>query len=85
MRWPGHVARMGERRGACRALVGKAGGSRPIGRPRRRWEDNIKMDLREVGWGHGLDLSGSRYGQVTGCCECGNETPVFIKCQEIRD
>jgi hypothetical protein len=41
---------MGERRGAYRALVGKPEGSRPLGRPRRRWEDNIKMDLREVGW-----------------------------------
>jgi hypothetical protein len=58
-RWAGHVARMGERRGAYRALVGKPKGRRPLGRPRRRWEDNIKMDLREVGWGHGLDQSGS--------------------------
>jgi hypothetical protein len=45
------VARMGERRGAYRALVGKPEGRRPLWRPRRRWEDNIKMDLREVGWG----------------------------------
>jgi hypothetical protein len=45
---------MGERRGAYRALVGKPEGRRPLGRPRRRWEDNIKMDLREVGWG-GID------------------------------
>jgi hypothetical protein len=45
------VARMGERRGAYRALVGKPEGRRPLGRPRRRWEDNIKLDLREVGWG----------------------------------
>jgi hypothetical protein len=51
LRWAGHVERMGERRGACRALVGKPEGSRPLERPRRRWEDNIKMDLREVGWG----------------------------------
>jgi hypothetical protein len=49
--WAGHVARMGERRGAYRALVGKSEGTRPLGRPRRRWEDNIKMDLRDVGWG----------------------------------
>jgi hypothetical protein len=42
---------MGERRGAYRALVGKPEGRRRLGRPRRRWEDNIKMDLREVGWG----------------------------------
>jgi hypothetical protein len=42
---------MGERRGAYRALVGKPEERRPLGRPRRRWKDNIKMDLREVGWG----------------------------------
>jgi hypothetical protein len=49
MRWMGHVARMGERRGTYKVLVGKPEGRRPLGRPRRRWEDNIKMDLREVG------------------------------------
>jgi hypothetical protein len=59
LRWTGHVARMGERRGAYRALMGKPEGRRPLGRPSRRWEDNIKMDLREAGWGHGLDQSGS--------------------------
>jgi hypothetical protein len=55
LRWAGHTARMGERRGAYRVLVGKPEGRRPLERPRRRWEDNITMDLREVGWGHGLD------------------------------
>ena len=54
MRWAGHVARMGEGRGVCRVLVGKPEGKRPVGRPRRRWEDNIKMDLQEVGCG-GMD------------------------------
>jgi len=49
MRWAGHMARMGEGRGVHMVLVGKAEGKRPLGRPRRRWEDNIKMDLREVG------------------------------------
>jgi len=49
MRWAGHVARMGKRRGVNRVLVGKPEGKRPLGRPRRRWEDNIKMDLQEVG------------------------------------
>ena len=53
MRWAGHVARMGEDRGVHRALVGKPEGKRPLGRPRRRWEDNIKMDLQEVGGGRG--------------------------------
>jgi hypothetical protein len=55
MRWAGHVARMGEERGAYRILVGRPEGRRPLGTPRRRWEDNIKTDLREVGWEHGLD------------------------------
>jgi hypothetical protein len=50
---------MGERSGAFRALVGKPEGRKPLERPRRRWEDNIKIDLREFGWGHGLDQSGS--------------------------
>jgi len=51
MRWAGHVACMGERRGVYRVLVGKPEGKRPLGRPRCRWEDNIKMDLQEVGVG----------------------------------
>ena len=51
MRWAGHVARMGEGRGVHRVLVGKPEGKRPWGRPRLRWVDNIKMDLREVGGG----------------------------------
>jgi hypothetical protein len=51
-RWAGHVARMGEERGECRVLVGKPEGKRPVGRPRRRRVDNIRMDLQEVGWGY---------------------------------
>jgi hypothetical protein len=51
MRWAGHVTRMGERRNACRILVGKPEGKRPLGRPRCRWVDNIKMDLRRLDWG----------------------------------
>jgi hypothetical protein len=53
MRWAGHVARMGVDRGVHRVLVGKPEGKRTLGRPRRRWEDNIKIDLREVGGGRG--------------------------------
>ena len=53
--WAGHVARIGERRGAYRVLVGKPEGKRPFGRTRSRWEDNIKMDLQEEGCG-GMDL-----------------------------
>jgi hypothetical protein len=51
MRWEGHVARMGENRNAYRLPVGKPEGKRPLGRTRRRWVDNIRMDLGEVGWG----------------------------------
>ena len=58
MRWAWHVARMGEKRDVCRVLVGKPEVKRLLGRPRSRWEDNIKMDLQEVGWEHGLDRSG---------------------------
>jgi hypothetical protein len=49
MRWAGHVARMGEGRGVYRVLVGRPEDKRPLGRPRRRWEDDIRMDLREIG------------------------------------
>jgi hypothetical protein len=51
MRWAGHVERMGEGRNVYRVLVGKPEAKRPLGRPRRRWEDGIKTDLREIGWG----------------------------------
>jgi len=53
MRWAGHVAHMGEDRGVHGLLVGKLEGKRPLGRPRRRWEDNIKMDLQELARGRG--------------------------------
>ena len=64
MRWAGHVARMGDDRGVHRLLVGKPEGKRPLGRPRRRWEDNIKMDLQEVGRGRGdwMELTQDRDG-----------------------
>jgi len=52
MRWAGHVARMGEERGVYRVMVGKPEGKRPLGRPRRRWVDNIRMDLQAVGYGY---------------------------------
>ena len=52
--WAGHVVSKGEGRGVYRVLVGKPEGKRPLGRPRRRWEDDIKMDLQEVGYG-GMD------------------------------
>ena len=54
VRWAGHVACIRERKGVYRVLVGKAEGKRPLGRPRRRWEDNIKMNIQKVGLG-GID------------------------------
>jgi hypothetical protein len=66
LRWAGHVARKRERRGAYRALVGKPEGRRPLGRSRRRWEDNIKTDLWEVGWG-GMDWINLASGSI----KCG--------------
>jgi hypothetical protein len=59
MRWAGHVARMGEGRNVYRILVGKLEGKTPLERPILRWEDGIKMDLREIGWGGGVDSPGS--------------------------
>jgi hypothetical protein len=62
MRWAGHVARPGEERGVHRVLVGKPEEKRPLGRPRRRWEDNIKMDSQKVGGGRGywMELAENR-------------------------
>jgi hypothetical protein len=54
MRWTGHIARIGGQNEAYMILVGKPEGKRPLGRPRRRWVDNIKIDLREIGW-DGMD------------------------------
>ena len=57
LKWAGHVARMGESTDAYRIFMWKPEGRRPLGRPRHRWKDNIKIDRREVGWGHVLDRS----------------------------
>jgi hypothetical protein len=54
-------------------LVGKPEGKRPLGRPRRRWKDEIRMDLRGIGWGCALDSTVSGQGPVASCCECGDE------------
>jgi hypothetical protein len=72
---------MGEKRTAYRILVGNPEGKRPLGRPRHRWVDNIKMDLKEIG----LDLSGSGLGPVEGSCEHGNEPLDSIKCWEVLE
>ena len=81
MRLAGHVARMGDERGAYRVLVGKPKGKRPLGRPRRRCVGNIRMDLQEVGCG--LDLAGPGQGQVADACECGNDSSGSIKMRGI--
>jgi hypothetical protein len=62
MRWAGHVARMGEDRKVYKVLVGKSEGKRPLGRPRRRWEDGIRMDLREIGLGVWIGFDWLRTG-----------------------
>jgi hypothetical protein len=62
MRWAGHVALMGELRGAYNILVGRPEGRRPLGRPRRRWEDNIKMYIIEIGFGVWIGFIGLRIG-----------------------
>jgi hypothetical protein len=65
---------MGEERKVYKVLVGNPEGKRPLGRPRRRWEDGIRMDLREI-WlvACGLDSTVLGQGPVAGCCECGDE------------
>jgi hypothetical protein len=74
LRWAGHVARMGEERKVYKVLVGKTEGRRQLGRPRRRWEDGVRMVVREIGLvGCGLDSTGSGQGPVAVCCECGDE------------
>jgi len=85
MNCAGHVARMGDRRGACWGLVEKREWKRPLGKPRRRWETNTKMNPQEVNGKRGLGCSGSGLGQVVGCCECGYEPSGCLKCGEFRD
>jgi hypothetical protein len=80
VRWVGHVARTVELRNWYKILVGKPEGKRPLGRPRRRWEDNTGLNLREMGWGKcELDASGSGQGPVAGYCEQDNEPSGSIK------
>jgi hypothetical protein len=71
----------GEKRVVYRGLTWKPEEKRPLGRPRRRWEDDIKMDIEEVGWEHGLDSFGSVYGELMGC----NENSGSIKSRELLE
>jgi hypothetical protein len=77
MRWAWHVARMGEEIGVYKVLVGKPEGKRLLGRPRRRWKGNIKIDIHEVAYGGWTGSIWLRIG--TGTCECGNEPSGSIK------
>jgi hypothetical protein len=72
----------GKKRNAYNILVGKSEGNTALGRPRRKWEDNIKRDLREILWGS-MDWTELRIGTSGGSCEHGNEPSVSIKCWEI--
>jgi len=78
---------MGEERGVYRVLVGKPEGKRPLGRPRRRWVDNITMDLQEGGCGYmdWIGLAQDRDRWRTHACECGNEPWGSVKCGEFLD
>jgi hypothetical protein len=75
---------MGEKRNMYRLLVGKPEGKRPVGRPRRRWMEKIKMDLLEIGL-NVVDWFGSGQVQVDNSCECGNEPSVSIKFWETTE
>jgi hypothetical protein len=66
-------------------LVGKPDGKRPLERPRRIWEDNIKMDIQAVGYRLWIGLKWLRKGHVAGTCGCGNEPSGSIKCEEFLD
>jgi hypothetical protein len=72
-------------RDVYRVLMGKPEGKRQLGRPRRRWEDNIKMELQEVGCGVWTGFSWLRIETGGGTCECGNEHSGSIKCGKIHD
>jgi hypothetical protein len=75
----------GKKMNVYRMLVGKPEGKRPLGRPRRRWVSNVKMDLREIGWGgmDWIDLAQDRTSR--GSCEHGNEPSGAINCWEVPE
>jgi hypothetical protein len=86
MRWARYAACIGEKRNAYRILMGKPEGKRPQGRPRCRWEDNIKMYFGEIEWGvmDWIHLAQDR-DQCLGSCKDGNEPSGSIKCSEIHE
>ena len=76
LRWAGHVARMGESRTAYRVLTGSPDGRRPVGRPRRRWSDNVKRDLAEIGCCNS-DWVANAQGGLAWVCQCGDELSSY--------
>jgi hypothetical protein len=76
---------MGEGRKLYRVLVGNPGGKRPLERPKRRWENGLKIDLREIGWGVWIGFTWLRIGTVGGCCECGGEPTSFGATDLVSD
>ena len=76
--WAGHVARMEEGRSAFKILIGKPTGKRRLGRPRRRWEDNIRMDLKEIGINERNWVDSAQDRNYWSSCECGIEPPGSI-------
>jgi hypothetical protein len=79
--WAEHVALKGREE----VYTGKTEGKGPLGIPRHRWEENIILDLQEVGWGYGLDYSGSGQGQVAVSCKCSNKSSGSIKLEKFLD
>jgi hypothetical protein len=77
------VARMGGREGACSILVGRPEGKTPLGRPKRRWGDNITVDIQKVAGEAWTGLLWLGQGQMEGCCERGNGPPGFIIAQDL--
>jgi hypothetical protein len=86
MRWAGHVARMGPKRNSYRILLGKSEGKRLLETRRHRWVDNIKMDLKEIGWGgmDWIDVAQDR-GQWRTLVNTVMEPSVSIKCCEVLE
>jgi hypothetical protein len=84
MRWAGHVTRIGEIRNVYRVLVEKPEGKRPLGRPRRGWESNIRMDIREMWW-KGVEWIHLAQGSVAGSFGHGNEPSGSIKGGDFLD
>jgi len=82
----GNMVRIVEKRGAYRFLLGKSEKKTPLGRPRLRWENNIKSGFQETGWeGVNWFQLAQEKGQIAGGCESSNEIPVSIKCGTFHD